>query len=156
MKLECRLHLQIILIVCNNKQRWDNDKYRYECKELIEKGICDNGFVWNPNKCKCEFDKSCDVRDYLDYERCKCRKRLVDKLIEECSEDIDENKLIYNRTLNDYGNVCNSCTIYIVLLAILLIINIGISCAFIYFLWYLKEDNTSITNINADTETVIC
>ena len=54
-KCECRLDLQIKLIVCNNKQRWDNDKCRYECKELIEKGICDNGFVWKPSKCKCEF-----------------------------------------------------------------------------------------------------
>ena len=28
--------------------------------------------------------KSCDVGEYLDYENCKCRKRLVDKLVEEC------------------------------------------------------------------------
>ena len=38
-------------------------------------------------------------------------KILVDKLSKKC-ENIDENKLIYNGTVNDYGNLCNSCTIY--------------------------------------------
>ena len=37
--------------ICNNKQRWNNDKCRCECKELIDKGICDKGFTWNPNNC---------------------------------------------------------------------------------------------------------
>ena len=32
----------------------------------------------------------------------KCRKKLVAKLLEECSENIDENEMIYNKTLNDY------------------------------------------------------
>ena len=43
---------------------------------------------------------------------------LIDKLVEECSENIDKNKMVYNETLNDYGIVCNSCTIYIVLFVI--------------------------------------
>ena len=63
--------------------------------------------------------------------------------------------MIYNRTLNDYENVCDSCTIYIVLFVIAFLIIIGISSAFIYFHWYLKKDNTIITNINRNTETVI-
>ena len=42
---------------------------------------------------ECECDKSCDFGEYLDYENCKCRKRLVDKLVEECNENIDEAKL---------------------------------------------------------------
>ena len=29
----------------------------------------------------------------LDYENCNCRKGLVDKLVEECNENIDEAKL---------------------------------------------------------------
>ena len=32
----CRLDAS----ACNNKQRWNNDKCRCECKELIDKGIC--------------------------------------------------------------------------------------------------------------------
>ena len=31
--------------VCNNKQRWNEGKCRCECKELIDKGICDKGFI---------------------------------------------------------------------------------------------------------------
>ena len=34
-------------------------------------------------------DKSCDIGEYLDYSKCKYRKKLVDKLIEECTESID-------------------------------------------------------------------
>ena len=30
--------------VSNNKQRWNNNKFRCECKELINKGMCDEGF----------------------------------------------------------------------------------------------------------------
>ena len=37
---------------------------------------------------------TCDIREYLDHENCKCRKKLVDKLIKECGENIDENKMI--------------------------------------------------------------
>ena len=30
--------------VGNNKQHWNDDKCRCECKELIGKGMCDKGF----------------------------------------------------------------------------------------------------------------
>ena len=53
--------------VCNYKQRWNNDKWRYECKELIDRGRSDKGFIWNPSTCELECDKSCDVGEYLDY-----------------------------------------------------------------------------------------
>ena len=36
-KCKCRLDPG----VCNNKQRWNEDKCRCECKELIDKGVCD-------------------------------------------------------------------------------------------------------------------
>ena len=54
---------------------------RCECKELIDKGICDKEFIWNTSNCECEYDKSGDVGECLDYENCKCRKRLVRKLL---------------------------------------------------------------------------
>ena len=75
----------------------------------------------------------------LDYKNCKCRKRLIDKLVEECSENANGNKVIYNGTLNDYGKICNSCTVYTVLLVICFIISIRISTIFIYFHWHLKR-----------------
>ena len=35
----------------------------------------------------------------------KCRKDLVDKLFVECSENIDQNEMVYNETLNDQGRI---------------------------------------------------
>ena len=46
-----------------------------------------------------EFDKSCDVGEYLYYESCKCRKMLMDRLVKECSENIIRNEWIYNVAL---------------------------------------------------------
>ena len=42
--------------------------------------------IWNPSNCECE----CDVGEYLDCENCKCRIRLVDKFVEECTENVEE------------------------------------------------------------------
>ena len=46
-KCKCRLDAS----VCNNKQRWNDDKCRCECKELIDKGVCDKRYAWNPSNC---------------------------------------------------------------------------------------------------------
>ena len=86
---KCRLDAS----VCNDRQRWNNDKCRCECTELSDKGKGDNCFIWNPIMCECECDKSCDIGEYLDYVNCDVRKRLIDKLFEECSEDIDGNEM---------------------------------------------------------------
>ena len=118
-KCKCRLDTS----VCNNKQRWNNDKCKCEWKELIDKGICGKGFIWIPSNCKCECDKSCDGGEYLDYENCKCRKSFFDKLVDECSENIEEHEMIYNGTLNNHKNVCGSCAVYIILLSVFLTIN---------------------------------
>ena len=40
-KCKCRLDAS----VRNNKQRWSNEKCKCECKELIDKGSCDEGFI---------------------------------------------------------------------------------------------------------------
>ena len=37
---------------------------------------------------------------YLDYKDCKSIRKIVDNLVEECSENVDENEMIYNGTLN--------------------------------------------------------
>ena len=80
--------------VCNNKQRWNDDKCRCECKELIDKGVCDKGFIWNPSNCEYECYKSCDFREQLDYKNCECKKGLANNLAEECTENIDETRLV--------------------------------------------------------------
>ena len=63
----CRCKCRLGASVCNDKQRWNKDKCRCECKELIDKERWDKGFICNPSNCKCEYDKSCDVGEYLDY-----------------------------------------------------------------------------------------
>ena len=80
------------------KKRWNEGKCRCECKELIDKGMYDKGFIWNPSNCESECDKSCDIGEYLDYKNCKCRKQISDKcrLTEECSENINGNEILYN------------------------------------------------------------
>ena len=71
----CRFKCRLDASACNKKQRWNNDKCRCERKELIDKGSCDEGFISNSSNCDCEYDKSCDVGEYLDYKNCKCRKK---------------------------------------------------------------------------------
>ena len=93
--------------------------------------MCDKGFIWNPSNYDCECDKSCDIGEYLDYKNCKRRKRIIDKLLEECSENIYENETIdvipLNAIpLNVYKKVCNSCMVYIVLFIIFSITSICI------------------------------
>ena len=39
----CKCKCRLDAIVFNNKQRWNNDKCQCECKELIDKGVCD---IW--------------------------------------------------------------------------------------------------------------
>ena len=59
-KCKCRLDGS----VCNSKQCRNEDKCRRECKELIDKSVCDKGFIWNPSNSDCECNKSYDVGDY--------------------------------------------------------------------------------------------
>ena len=88
--------------------------------------MCNKGFIWNPSNCECECGKSCDVGEYLDYENCKCRKKLVDKLVEECTENINEIKISECRSGKNICK-CSSCTLYIVLFSVIFTINIGIA-----------------------------
>ena len=78
-KCKCRLDAN----VGNNKPNCNNDKWRCECKELMAKKYVEKGFIWNPSTCDCKCDKLCDVGEYLDYRNCKCRNKLVNKLVEE-------------------------------------------------------------------------
>ena len=82
----CKCICRLDAITCNNKQCWKEDKCRCGCKELRckgDKGACDKGFIWSPSNCECKCDKSCDIGEYLHYSNCKCRKKLVDALVEE-------------------------------------------------------------------------
>ena len=62
---------------------------------------------------------------------------MIDQIVEKCSENIDENEMIYIGTMNDYES--SSCALYTVLFLVFLMINIVVSSIFIYFCWYLKN-----------------
>ena len=99
---------------------------------MIDKGICDKRYAWNPSNCERECDKSFDFGEYLDYENCKCRKRLVDKLVEECNENIDEEKLT-EIALFEHKNECVCYyTVFIVLGVIVITICIGTGACYTY------------------------
>ena len=70
-KCECKLS------ICNNKQKWNKDKCNCECNKINK---CDKEFIWNPCNCNCEY-----------------RKKVAHLLVEECTENIDEND---NKTLS--------------------------------------------------------
>ena len=75
--------------------------------------------------------KICNIGEYLDYENCKCRKKIFDKLIDECSETIEEVKLA-KITFSKYENEnkYSFSTAYIVLMVAIFIIFTGISYLF--------------------------
>ena len=126
----CQCKCRLDDSVCNNEQRWNNDKCWWECKELIYKDVCDKGFIWNRSYFECECNKSCDIGEYLDYENCKCRKKIVYKLVKECTENIYEVKTDECNSVKIIHK-CSSCPLYIVLFSIILTINIGIATYFI-------------------------
>ena len=148
-KYECKFGAN----VCNNKQRQNKNKCRCDCKELIDKGVCDKGFIWNASNWECEFDKACDVGEYLDYENCKCRRKLVDKLVDECAETVEEVKLAkITLAENENSYKCSSYIAYIVLSLIFFTINVGIVIYFVYSHWYLKKD---VLNTDLPIQTTI-
>ena len=69
------------------------------------------------------------------------QENLVDKLVEKCAENVEEAKIAeINLTecnsieCNSVENIhkCRSCTLYIVLFSIIILINIGIATYFAY------------------------
>ena len=76
----------------------------------------------------------CDIGEYLDYEKCKCKKKLVDKLVEECTKtnnEVKRAKITITENENKYKY--SSCTIYIVLFLISFTINVGIGTYFVSY-----------------------
>ena len=70
---------------------------------------------------------------YLDCKNWKCRKKLVNKLVEECSDNIDEAKLT-EIALFEHKNECTCYyTVFIALGVIVLKICVGIGAYFVYY-----------------------
>ena len=138
-KCKCRFEQS----VCNNKQRWNDDRCRW--KELIDKGVCDKGFIWSPSNCECECNKSCEFSEYFDYKKSKCRKRLENKLIDKCNETIDEvklTKITIAENENSYKH--KFCILYIVLFSIFFIISVVIGAYFVHYK-YMNRNKINVS-----------
>ena len=137
----CKCICRLDKIICNSKQQWNENKCRCECKELIDKGTCDKGFIWTPSNCECECDKSCNIGEYLDYSSCMCRKKLLDPLVVECTENINETSLV-KKTLDKSEDRCNSYVVYRASSGeffIFFLISIGISIYFVYHKYVIRN-----------------
>ena len=97
----------------------------------------------NPSNCECECDKFCNTGEYLDYKNCKCRKKSVDKLVEQCTEINNEVKLAkITLAENENKYKCSSCTLYIVLFSIIFTINAGTGTYFVYYNYMNRNKET--------------
>ena len=107
----------------------------------------------DPSNSECECDKTFDIGKYLDYENCKCRKKLVEKLIDECNKATEEVKLakITLENENSYYKY-SSCTVYIVLIIVFFTIFTGITIYFIYYNWSLIQNNVSCIKFSTRKE----
>ena len=92
----------------------------------------------------------CDVGEYLDYENCKCKKELVNKLLEECPENVKEVKL---SKIASPGNEnvckCSSCALFIVLSSIIFQLKLELVAVFLFSLILKKH----ITRVKFGTHT---
>ena len=89
----CKCICRLTASVCNSRQRWTEGRCRRECKELVERKICDKEYICNPSDCQCECDKSCGIGEYLNYKSCVYRNTLVDKLVGECTKVVGVDKI---------------------------------------------------------------
>ena len=73
-------------------------------------------------------------------------KKIIDKLVEECSENIDGNEMLYNEILDvipsSDNKTCDSCVVYIILFSVFLIISVSMAIC-VCFLIYLKNVSTN-------------
>ena len=73
-------------------------------------------------------------------------KKIVDKLVDECTETIEEVKLA-NVTLTENENhKYSSCKVYIVFMIVVFTIFTGITIYFVYYNWSLIKNNVSCIN----------
>ena len=126
------------------------------CKELIDKGVRGKVFIWNPSNCECKCDRLCDIGEYLDYSNCKSRKKLVDTLVEECTENNEETRLV-EKTMAESEYKCSSCTVYKVLLWIFFIFSVIKIRTGIYFnhYKYLSHNKENVPRCDYTHQTTI-
>ena len=83
-------------------------------------------------------------------------KKLVDKLVDECTETVEEEKLAkITLAENESGDKYSSCTVYIALMIVVFTIFTGITTYFVYYNWSLIKNNISCIKFGTRKETKI-
>ena len=104
-------------IVCNKKQKWNENKCRCEC--LIDKK-CDNGFIWNISNYECEY-----------------RKRAGKLITEKECEEMDgiaavNNDISFNKTIL-IKEIAEDCKAFVASSILFLLVVIVLTRLLIYF-----------------------
>ena len=82
-------------------------------------------------------------------------KKLVDKLIKDCTETVEEETLAKTTSAeNQNKHKYSSCTLYVVLFSIIFTINAGICTYIVYLQRYLKKDLTRVTSSTRTEKTI--
>ena len=118
-------------------------KCRCECKELIDKGVCDKRLFGILVIVSVNVIKRVMLLD-IDYENCNCRKKLVDKLIDECAETAEVKLAKITLAENKNTHKCNSCTFCIVLMIVVFTVCAGISTYFVHYNWSVVKNVSRI------------
>ena len=129
----CKFICNLNSSVCNIKQIWNSDTCRCDCNEDFA-GImtCNKGYMWNPSTCECQCDTCCKPEQYLDHKTCICKNKLIGRVIEECTSNINKT-MINNRDNIDNDNTV--WTIFIGLFSVVIFIGFVCFCVLIYFKW---------------------
>ena len=88
----------------------------------------------------------------MDYENCKCRKKLIDEFTETIKE-VKLAKITFTENKNE--NKYSSCTVYTVFMIISFTIFTGITIYFVYYNWYLIKNNAFCNKFSTQKETKI-
>ena len=121
--------------VCNNKQIWNSDTCRYDCNKDFASIInCTKGYTWNPSTCQC--DTWCKPGQYLDYKKCVCKNKLIGRIIQECTNVINETMINNKDNIENDNTITN---IFIGLFSIVMFILIVCFCVFVYFKWFKNK-----------------
>ena len=129
----CRCVCKLNSSVCNIKQIWNSGTCRCDCNEDFAGIInCAKEYTWNPSTCECPCEKWCKPGQYLDHKNCVCKNKLIGRVIEKCTNVINETMM------NNKDNIDNDNTtqnVFMGLFSVLLFIGIVCFCVFAYFKW---------------------
>ena len=121
----CKCVCRLDPIVCNNKQKWNEDKCRCEC--LVNKK-CDDDFVWNINNFECEYRK----------------KAATLTTEEECEVLNDDTEIASNKIiLIKENHSVEDCKPFVASSILFLLVVIILTGLLIYFYLNLRSKNVS-------------